>query len=54
MGQGTIEEVLAGGPGAGGPDMVLDIEEDYDSQGAAIRVVAEQIGWSTDALRRSI
>ena len=24
--------------------MVLDIEEDYDSQWAAIRVVAEQIG----------
>lgn len=32
--------------------MVLDIEEDYDSQWAAIRVVAEQIGCSTEGLRR--
>lgn len=32
--------------------MVLDIEGDYDSQWAAIRVVAEQIGCSTEGLRR--
>ena len=32
--------------------MVLDIEEDYDSQWAAIRVVAEQIGCSMEGLRR--
>jgi transposase len=32
--------------------MVFDIEEDYDSQWAAIRVVSEQIGCSTEGLRR--
>jgi transposase len=32
--------------------MVLDIEEDYDSQWAAIRVVAGQVGCSTEGLRR--
>jgi transposase len=32
--------------------MVFDIEDDYDSQWAAIRVVAEQIGCSTEGLRR--
>ena len=32
--------------------MVLDIEDDYDSQWAAIRVVAEQIGCSMEGLRR--
>lgn len=32
--------------------MVFDIEQDYDSQWAAIRVVAENIGCSTEGLRR--
>ena len=32
--------------------MVFDIEGDYDSQWAAIRVVAEQIGCSMEGLRR--
>jgi transposase len=32
--------------------MVHDIEQDYDSQWAAIRAVAEHLGCSTEGLRR--